>query len=382
MSADNLSNIKFTLSVRNIFDIAIVIFLSIALFKQVSMREDIDSLVLLMEKTSNEATKKIQSMSNAGLGLNDVSVNEIDGRKSGYADLEASVGRVGAIRVTEKLKVAFGPNIKIVVNPSPDKSSYIATIGKEQFTVSSDGNYIVIDGINVPLSEKEYLAFKESEQFNVLNQNKVTSDAPSQTKRTNNSGSNKVNQAETKNKLELIYGDNGKLPGLTISHEDYDSRVIDFNKAKTQAILFKGIDAKRNIYVFFDISCPSCKKFFDMIPLYQSEGYNVHLMLIDKTKKFTSESALKMASIYCEKDRKSALIATIKDDSAPNQQCPHGGKFLESMTNAALLVGTVGTPSLFTEDAVPIYVFDESKNKYNPVYNFNGVETWMDTNGY
>ena len=39
MSADNLSNIKFTLSVRNIFDFAIVIFLGIALFKQVSMRD-------------------------------------------------------------------------------------------------------------------------------------------------------------------------------------------------------------------------------------------------------------------------------------------------------------------------------------------------------
>ena len=106
------------------------------------------------------------------------------------------------------------------------------------------------------------------------------------------------------------------------------------------------------------------------------------MLLIDKTRKYDSEKAGNMATLYCEADKKKALIGLMTEGKVPEASCDYGKKFLESMTNAALLVGTVGTPSIFTEDAIPIYSYNENSGKYNPMYNVESVENWLSTNGY
>ena len=361
------------MSLRNVFDLIIIGCISVILIKQASLKNELNSIVTLMEITSSEATKKITEMSNAELNINDVKVNEIDGRKTGYQNLEVGVSRIGAIKVTEKLKNAFGNGLQIIVNPLPEKELYLAKIGGEEFLVSGDGNYLIHDGTEIPLNEEEYLAFKRSE----ANQTTQKVDRESSSE-----GNTQQKQSDDFDKLSYIYGQNDKLPGLTISHQSYAARLSDFKKAKSQAILFEGIEPTREIFVFFDVSCPSCKKFFKMIPKYQQEGFNVHVMLIDKSKKYTSTAAQNMASIYCQADRKKALINLLTNDKQIEGNCEHGNKFLESMTNAALLVGTVGTPSLFTHDAIPIYTYNEKNGKYNPLYNFQNVDKWMSKNGY
>ena len=187
---------------------------------------------------------------------------------------------------------------------------------------------------------------------------------------------NTVSQVE--DKLAIHYPD--ETPGLNMSLDNYNERLAVFEKSKDQAIKFEAINPKKDLFVFFDVSCPSCKKFFKSIPVFLENGYNINLMMIDKTRKFTSEKSKQMMSIYCESDPKNKLIELL-DAKYEAISCDYGKKFLESMTNAALLVGTVGTPAIFTEDAIPIYRYDDSKGRYYPIYRINSVDNWFVEHG-
>ncbi len=375
MKKDNLSEVKISLSLRNIFDIGVIAGIAFLYVQQQHINNEINSLVTLMEATSAEATLKIQKMTDAELSIAGTEVEPLDGKRNTYRNLEVGVSTVGAMRVTEKLKEAFGGNQQIIVTPMKEANRYSANIGGKEFEVAASGNYVFINDIAVPIQPDEYREFRKSEKYKML----VKPDT-----NTNVMSVEDNNNKDTKNhdKLDAIYGAYGKVPGLTISHDDYFNRLKEFEKVKAHSIKFEGINSKKELFVFFDISCPSCQKFFKSIPLYQESGYNINLLLIDKTRKYNSEKAKSMATLYCETDKKRALIELMTEGKAPEASCEHGEKFLESMTNAALLVGTVGTPSIFTDDAIPIYSYNENSGKYNPMYNLDSVENWLSTNGY
>lgn len=375
MKKDNLSEVKVSLSLRNIFDIGVVAGIAFLYVQQQHINNEINSLVTLMEATSAEATLKIQNMTDAELSIAGTEVDPLNGKRNTYKNLDVGVSTVGAMRVTEKLKEAFGGNQQIIVTPMTDENRYSANIGGKEFEVAASGNYVYINDIAVPIQPDEYREFRESEKYKML----AKPDANTNEK-IDEAYSNVDDQGF--DKLNAIYGANGKVPGLNISHDDYFSRLREFEKVKAHSIKFEGINSENDLFVFFDISCPSCQKFFKSIPLYQKSGYNINLLLIDKTRKYSSEKAKSMATLYCETNKKRALIELMTEGKEPEASCEHGEKFLESMTNAALLVGTVGTPSIFTDDAIPIYSYNENSGKYNPMYNLDSVENWLSTNGY
>lgn len=375
MKKDNLSEVRISLTLRNIFDIGMVAGIAFLFVQQQHINNEINSLVTLMEATSAEATLKIQKMTDAEFSIAGTSVEPLDGKQNTFKDLEVGVSTVGAMRVTEKLKEAFGGNQQIIVTPMQEENRYSANIGGKEFEVAASGNYVYINNIAVPIQPDEYREFRESEKYEMLAKHSTSTKTLSDTSK---SSGGKLDHG----KLDAIYGANGELPGLSISHNDYFSRLKEFEKVKAHSVKFEGIRPAKELFVFFDISCPSCQKFFKSIPLYQESGYSINLLLIDKTRKYASEKAKQMATLYCEADKKKALINLMTEGKAPNASCEHGEQFLESMTNAALLVGTVGTPSIFTEDAIPIYSYNESTGKYNPMYNLESVESWLSTNGY
>lgn len=380
MSQDYLKEKKITLSLRSIFDIGVIASICYIGFTVNTLKDEMNGIVSLIEATSEEATKKIEQM-DITYSVDDPA---LDARKSGYKDVLFDVGQVGALRVTERIKNAFGKNVKIVVKPDPSNSFYIAKIGGKEFMVSADGGYLIVDDVYIPLDEKEYEKFKRSENFSKLENKNVSLDsnnlesAPIIEKQVSNSEVSTKDQQQI-DKLSTYYPN--KLPGLSISHDTYSERLDVFQQAKKQSIKFEAIEPIKELFVFFDVSCPSCKKFFNSIPVYQEKGITINLMLIDKTRKYTSDKAKQMMSIYCETDQKGKLIELLSGDYTEQNDCGYGKKYIESMTNAALLVGTIGTPSIFTEDAIPIYGYDDSKNKYYPIYKYSSVTNWLERNG-
>jgi hypothetical protein len=90
-----------------------------------------------------------------------------------------------------------------------------------------------------------------------------------------------------------------------------------------------------------------------------------------------------MQSIYCEENPVDSLNQIMRGTELSLNVCDKGVQFLESMTNVSILAGTQATPSMFTVDGVPLYTYDENKNKYNPEYRLQRInETMTKINSY
>jgi len=119
-------------------------------------------------------------------------------------------------------------------------------------------------------------------------------------------------------------------------------------------ILFKPKTPKYGLYVFTDIDCGYCRKLHSEINQYLDQGIEVHYLFFPRAGE-GSPSWDKAVSVWCAKDRQSALTKAKKGENIETKQCDNPVKEHMELGNA---LGAQGTPMLVTEKGtvLPGYV--------------------------
>lgn len=83
------------------------------------------------------------------------------------------------------------------------------------------------------------------------------------------------------NQFESVEG-NVKQRPETLSHDDVRSLLTSLNEKQVVNFKSSELTAKDTFFVFFDLSCPNCKKFMPEVKDLQKAGYDVKLINIAK----------------------------------------------------------------------------------------------------
>lgn len=353
---------------RVLLDLLMFIGLIALWYQNHQTRLELSAINSLMESSSEMADQTIQSIANSRI-LHDLQNEGMSQHFENSKALQPVASKVGALRVTNKLSKAFGEGRKIVVKPSVDQDYYIAEIAEKPFQVTADEQFIVIEGIKVPIDEHEYAKFQSTPDFRLLKSKADNADGI-----TSNSVSVPGQSLEEETKDEInppFYGP--MLPGTSAALNNLSQRAEILDRTKEHVITYPAIDENQELYVAFDISCPHCRKFYSSIPSFQEAGITIHLMLIDKTRMYSSSRAKEMERVYCQANPTERISKLLKGESF-SDECPNGQQFLESMTNAALLAGAIGTPALFTKEGVLLARYDEKAGEYVQSYYLNNIK--------
>ncbi|WP_218309676.1 hypothetical protein [Alteromonas antoniana] len=362
-------------SVRSIAELGAIAVIGYLIWKTVSLESQMNTIVEIIDTTSQKADLKILEMqTNSNLETDedwDNFYSRNDEKKDDYP-----VGTVGALRVTGKLKEAFGENIQIIVNPDERAQMYNAEIDGKSFVVTGDEKHLLVEDIKVPLEPDEYRAFTQSDEFQELQAAyKPTSGRVDTVSKAEVKSSPTNSDLISDGLIEELYP--AGLPGLSPAEKSLSKRRVLLEKAKPHMLSFGGVNQHTELFVAFDLSCPACRRFFESVPLLQERGYTINLMMIDKTREYTSDKALTSQAIYCDANPEEALKKAVSGGEISTEPCSKGRQYLESMTNAALRMGTVATPSIFTKDALPIYGYNTRRELYFPIYDPPSIESWL-----
>ena len=134
-----------------------------------------------------------------------------------------------------------------------------------------------------------------------------------------------------------------------------DARVSSLSKVSTdKTINFKPKTKKHLIYVFTDIDCGYCRKLHSEIDQYLNEGIEIRYLFFPRAGE-GSDSWQKAVSVWCAKDRNTALTKAKKGETIETKQCENPVKEHYSLGEA---LGASGTPMIVTETGhvLPGYV--------------------------
>jgi hypothetical protein len=379
MAAKNL-NLKLS-----VIDVALIIGVGYVGFQNIILEKKLNAITIFIEGTSKLADDKITEMATLTYQSSGPFI------KTDYKNskkIEYGVGTVGALRLTEKIKTAVGKAAKIVVTPDEIKQQYQVAIGKRTYVATGDEKYLIISDINIPLDKQEYKTFRKSDEYRKLGSMLGQTDQSKSFEGQYGKSAEEVKQThnieDSENTLLMLkelfpIG----LPGIASSLDTLSERKDILEKAAPYMLTYEGVNSHTSLFVAFDISCPYCKTFYKTIPELQEAGYTLNLMMIDKTRKYSSAKAKIMQTLYCKANPVDALNNMMRSNDPISAPCAKGAQFLESMTNAAILAGTQATPSMFTKNGVPLYTFNPDKNKYNPEYRLPRIQNILaKINGY
>jgi hypothetical protein len=366
-------NLNLKLSVIDVILIAGVGYVG---YQNILLGNKLNAITTFIENTSKLADKKITEM--AMLTYQSSGPYEQSDYKNAKK-IVYGVGTVGALRLTEKIKSAVGKVAKIVVTPDEARQQYQVAIGERIYVATGDEKYLVISDIKIPLGKEEYKIFRKSDEYKklgrMLGKEKEVKSFDDEFEQSSNAENLQSNINDSSNTLLMIkelfpIG----LPGIASALDTLSERKAVLEEAAPYMLKYEGINSHTSLYVAFDISCPYCKEFFKTIPELQEAGYTLNLMMIDKSRKYASSKAKIMQTLYCKENPVDALNKAMRGNEPISAPCEKGVKFLESMTNAAILAGTQATPSMFNQDGVPLYTFNPDKNKYNPEYRLSRIQ--------
>lgn len=123
-------------------------------------------------------------------------------------------------------------------------------------------------------------------------------------------------------------------------------------------IIFKANNEKYFIHVFTDVDCPYCRKLHKEVPELNRLGVSVKYLASPLAQ--LHPKALKiMQSIWCAKDRKSAMDRYKKTNKYAKKSC-NSDAVLKQLTLSQKL-GVRGTPSIFLSDGTNIPGFIPAK---------------------
>jgi hypothetical protein len=379
---NKMANRDFSLKL-GVMDLILIAGIGYVGYQNIGLRNDIDAITTFIEETSKLADEKIAEMAMATYQASGA-LDRADYRNS--KKIEYGVGTVGALRLTGKVKDAVGDVAKIVVTADEANNQYQVAIGEHTYVATADEKYLIINNISIPLDKDEYRLFKESIEFEKLGKmigedtqsyalNEQYEDTNPVGKLPQVSNPQVVDQASELLIKELFpIG----LPGIASSFGTLAERKDVLEQAAPYMLKYEGVNAHTTLYVAFDISCPYCREFYKAFPELQEAGFTLNLMMMDKTRKYTSKNAKVMQTLYCKENPVDALNKTMRGDEPTPAPCDKGVQFLESMTNAAILAGTQATPSLFTVEGIPLYTYNEDKNKYLPEYRLPRIQSFLE----
>lgn len=134
-----------------------------------------------------------------------------------------------------------------------------------------------------------------------------------------------------------------------------EARIGALNKVGLdKMIVFKPKITKHNVFVFTDIDCGYCRKLHSEIDQYMKQGIEVRYLFFPRAGE-GSESWQKAVSVWCAKDRNTALTKAKKDEKVETKQCDNPVEEHYALGNA---LGVQGTPMIVTEKGsiLPGYV--------------------------
>jgi thiol:disulfide interchange protein DsbC len=132
-------------------------------------------------------------------------------------------------------------------------------------------------------------------------------------------------------------------------------RIDSLNKVGTdRMIVFKPKITKHNVFVFTDIDCGYCRKLHSEIDQYLKQGIEVRYLFFPRAGE-GSDSWGKAVSVWCAKDRNSALTMAKKGEEVEAKQCDNPVQQHYKLGND---LGAQGTPMIVTEKGtvLPGYV--------------------------
>ena len=119
-------------------------------------------------------------------------------------------------------------------------------------------------------------------------------------------------------------------------------------------IVFPAKDARHTITVFTDIDCGYCRKLHDEIAQYNDKGITVRYLAFPRAG-VGSASYNKAVSVWCEKDKQSAMTRSKAGEDLPKAECDNPVK---EEYELGQMIGVTGTPALILEDGamLPGYI--------------------------
>lgn len=275
------------------------------------------------------------------------------------------------IKITSAVRKAVGDGVKIRIESTPTPNQFIAVIGDKKFDVTDKPLEMKIEGIWVPLDERAYMEFKKTPEYTQL------SNATSQKSADVVPSQNNSEPSEVTSFVEALYPFG--LPGTPEALPSISERRALLEKIESHTITLKSENEKLALFIAVDAKCPFCRKFFqnNLHTQFIENGYTLHLMPISKSRNYQDENASRMGGLFCSPGIKH-IERTFDLAPIKHVECPHGAQYLESMTNATLLAGGIGTPSMFTAGGYLIAWPDVEKQSYRLAYKPDDVKRFLE----
>lgn len=133
------------------------------------------------------------------------------------------------------------------------------------------------------------------------------------------------------------------------------ARVQALNKmGEGNMVVFPAKPAKYVVSVFTDIDCGYCRKLHSEIDQYLAQGITVRYLFFPRAGE-GSESYHKAVSVWCAKDRNTALTKAKRDEAIERKDCDNP---VDEHLDLGKAMGASGTPMIITEggEVIPGYV--------------------------
>ena len=115
---------------------------------------------------------------------------------------------------------------------------------------------------------------------------------------------------------------------------------------KNDYIEFEAKDPEYAIYVFTDIDCGYCRKLHRDVPELNARGISVRYLAYPRAG-VNSATGREMSSIWCAKDKKSALTAAKNNESVETQKCDDP---VAEQYELGQRLGVRGTPAIYLQN--------------------------------
>jgi thiol:disulfide interchange protein DsbC len=119
-------------------------------------------------------------------------------------------------------------------------------------------------------------------------------------------------------------------------------------------IVFPAKNSRHTITVFTDIDCGYCRKLHGEIAQYNDNGITVRYLAFPRAG-VGSASYNKAVSVWCEKDKQTALTRSKAGETLPKAECENPVK---QEYELGQMIGVNGTPAIILEDGtmLPGYI--------------------------
>lgn len=134
-----------------------------------------------------------------------------------------------------------------------------------------------------------------------------------------------------------------------------EARIAELDRlGEKNMLIFKPQKTKHVVYVFTDIDCGYCRKLHSEIDQYLAAGIEVRYLFFPRAG-YGSDSYNKAVSVWCSKDRQTALTKAKKGEAIGNLQCENPIKTHMKLGES---FGASGTPMIVTDKGtiIPGYV--------------------------